>query len=120
MTGLTKGKDGVWRGTAMKGGTSVNVAMDFKGNVTQGMAPMAASAPMASGAPMTASSGAAAPTAMASATTTHAGIRHHHHHAGAGCNTNPGPNGVACSGRDRNRNGISDKEDKAIQTGAKP
>ena len=119
VTGLTKGKDGVWRGTAMKGGASVNVAMDFKGNVTQGMAPMATGAPMGTGAPMTAPSGAA-PTAMASATTTHAGMHHHHHHTGVGCNTNPGPNGVACSGRDRNRNGISDKEDKAIQSGAKP
>jgi hypothetical protein len=36
VSGLAKGKDGVWRGTAMKGGANYNVAMDFKGNVTDG------------------------------------------------------------------------------------
>ena len=44
----------------------------------------------------------------------HAGHNNH-----ARCNT-PGPNGVACSGVDRNDNGISDKEDRAIRGGAKP
>ena len=31
---LVKDKDGVWQGTAMKGGAKVNVALDYKGNVT--------------------------------------------------------------------------------------
>ena len=35
VTGLTKGKDGVWRGMASHNGAQVNVAMDFKGNVTE-------------------------------------------------------------------------------------
>ncbi len=32
-TGLAKDDKGIWRGTAMKGDASVNVAVDFKGNV---------------------------------------------------------------------------------------
>ena len=31
---LTKNANGVWQGTAMKGGAKVNVALDYKGNVT--------------------------------------------------------------------------------------
>ncbi len=31
---LTKDKDGVWMGTAMQNGKSVNVGLDYKGNVT--------------------------------------------------------------------------------------
>ena len=31
---LTKGDDGVWRGTAQKDGRTVKVALDFKGNVS--------------------------------------------------------------------------------------
>ena len=31
---LTKGDDGVWHGTAQKDGKTVNVALDFKGNVS--------------------------------------------------------------------------------------
>ena len=31
---LTKGEDGVWRGTATKDGQTVKVALDFKGNVS--------------------------------------------------------------------------------------
>jgi putative membrane protein len=31
---LTKGNDGVWRGTAQKDGRTVKVALDFKGNVS--------------------------------------------------------------------------------------
>ena len=34
VTGLAKGDDGVWRGQAMRDGQTVNVAMDFKGNVS--------------------------------------------------------------------------------------
>ena len=108
VSGLVKGSDGVWRGAAMKNGAPVNVAMDFKGNVTQGMT----SAPM----PMASSSGAMATsgdTASMPATGS-TGMRHrhhhrHHHHHGGG--------GVARSGLDRNRNGISDKEDRALAHG---
>ncbi len=119
--GLVKGKDGVWRGTAIKGGAAVNVAMDFKGNVTQSMAPVAASAPMASSAATAPMPATTEPTDTAPAMSHHH-LRHHrrHHATGVGCNTSPGPNGVACSGRDRNKNGISDKEDHAINGGAKP
>ncbi len=35
VTGLTKDGDGVWRGTGMKGGQSVQVWLDYKGNVGQ-------------------------------------------------------------------------------------
>ncbi|SEM97097.1 hypothetical protein SAMN05192583_1708 [Sphingomonas gellani] len=31
---LTKNANGVWQGTAMKGGAKVNVSLDYKGNVT--------------------------------------------------------------------------------------
>ena len=31
---LTKNANGVWQGTAMKGGAKVNVALDYKGNIT--------------------------------------------------------------------------------------
>lgn len=34
ISGLTKGEDGIWRGSAMKNGSSHNVMLDFKGNVT--------------------------------------------------------------------------------------
>jgi hypothetical protein len=34
ISGLTKGEDGIWRGTATKNGTTRNVMLDFKGNVT--------------------------------------------------------------------------------------
>jgi hypothetical protein len=36
VSGLAKDKDGVWRGMAKKGGVAVNVALDFKGNVSEG------------------------------------------------------------------------------------
>ena len=35
VSDLTKGSDGIWRGVAMKGGQNVNVALDFKGNVSE-------------------------------------------------------------------------------------
>ena len=34
VTALMKGSDGVWQGKAMQGGKSVDVMLDFKGNVT--------------------------------------------------------------------------------------
>jgi hypothetical protein len=34
VSGLTKSPDGLWTGTAKKGGKSVSVAVDFKGAVT--------------------------------------------------------------------------------------
>jgi hypothetical protein len=37
VSALTKDKDGIWRGTAHKGGRTVPVALDFKGNVSTGM-----------------------------------------------------------------------------------
>jgi opacity protein-like surface antigen len=33
VTGMRKDDQGVWRGTAMKDGRSVNVSLDFQGNV---------------------------------------------------------------------------------------
>lgn len=33
VTGLKKDDQGIWRGTAMQGGKSMSVALDFKGNV---------------------------------------------------------------------------------------
>ncbi len=34
VSALKKDKDGVWRGTAQKDGTTMQVGLDFKGNVT--------------------------------------------------------------------------------------
>lgn len=34
VSGLRKDNDGIWTGTAMKGGNKVNVRVDFQGNVT--------------------------------------------------------------------------------------
>jgi hypothetical protein len=34
VSGLAKDSQGVWRGKAMKGGNSVDVSVDFQGNVT--------------------------------------------------------------------------------------
>ena len=113
VSGLAKGKDGVWSGLAMKDGASVNVAMDFKGNISQGMAPVATTSET-----MSATAAHMAAPAMASEPQPTGHVMHYrhrrHYHAMPGCAINPGPNGVACSGRDRNRNGISDKEDRAI------
>ena len=33
VSGLMKDKDGVWRGTASKNGTTTSVSLDFQGNV---------------------------------------------------------------------------------------
>ena len=42
VTGLVKDDDGVWRGTAQKGGTAAQVWMDYKGNIGEGTARPAA------------------------------------------------------------------------------
>ncbi len=34
VTGLTKGADGIWHGTAMRGSTSVQVSVDARGDVS--------------------------------------------------------------------------------------
>ena len=124
VSGLTKGKDGVWRGLAMKGGASVKVALDFKGNVSEagpaapasGMTTPMAAPPTTAAQPMNTSSSG---TGAASGSLMHHRHHHHRHHMMARC-ADPGRNGVACSGRDRNKNSISDKEDHAMATGAKP
>jgi hypothetical protein len=36
VSGLTKDSNGVWRGTAQKGGTSTMVWLDYKGNTGEG------------------------------------------------------------------------------------
>jgi hypothetical protein len=107
--GLMKGKDGVWRGSAMKGGAKVNVGLDFKGNVTEGGPVVSASMP--SDGKVGAAGHPTAPLKVA--------VKTKHRHHGVACAT-PGPKGVACSGPDKNKNGISDKEDHAIKAGAKP
>ncbi|MBC7580768.1 MAG: hypothetical protein H7312_25920 [Tardiphaga sp.] len=35
VSGLTKDADGVWTGSATKGGKTVTVGLDFKGNITE-------------------------------------------------------------------------------------
>lgn len=123
VSNLVKGDDGVWRGKAMRGGSSVDVAMDFKGNVSTPSAP-AVSREMTS---TTRSQPAVSETRTNETTTTTAAAaaghtrhhRRHHHHRAVAC-ANPAPDGAACSGVDRNRNGVSDKEDRAIRGGAHP
>ena len=128
VSALTKGRDGVWRGTAMKGSTPVDVALDFKGNVTEAAAPPPATTTLAKTTLAASTLGASSPparaaqTATSSTTTTasttmavvHHHRAHHHrqHHHGAGAGV-PGRNGVGMSGVDRNHNGVSDKEDRA-------
>ena len=34
VSSLAKGDDGIWRGSAKKGGSSVHVSVDFKGNIS--------------------------------------------------------------------------------------
>ena len=122
VEGLSKGKDGVWRGTAMKNGATVPVGMDFKGNVVEGAAvggdaQAAMVAPPAGGGASTMSTTTTSTTSTAAAAGAGTGmathhVRHHRHHM-KGCSLHPGPNGVACSGVDKNQNGVSDKEDRA-------
>ncbi len=35
VTGLMKDKDGIWRGMGTKGGRSMNVSVDYRGNVVE-------------------------------------------------------------------------------------
>ena len=117
VSGLIKGRDGVWRGTASLGGQPMSVALDFKGNVTHGApadviqkSPSTPRALTSSEPSSAAASGGGAMAAPASEGAAPAGVRHRHgrrrHHHGLGR-----------SGIDRNRNGISDKEDRALQHG---
>ena len=136
VTGLTKGQDGVWRGMATHNGSQVPVAMDFKGNVTEGSAASAASSSMANQSMTTSSKmsggqgSAPASTGGSEASTageTHAsdgGMAHHHRrrhrrHRHGAC-AQPGPNGAACSGVSTVRSGVSDREERALQAGAHP
>jgi putative membrane protein len=127
VSGLAKGADGVWRGAAMKGGATVNVALDFKGNVSEAAAAPVMPHPAAQAQTVTSSTdtrrsagthAGAMETGRAPAAATvahrHHHMRHHHHWRRHHRCENPGPNGVACSGIDRNKNGISDKEDHAL------
>ena len=134
VTGLAKGKDGVWRGTATHNGAPVPVAMDFKGNVTEGAAgggaaSQAGSMSMSGGASDATAGGMASSSSMAGAESSgakapggHARKLHHHHrrHHHHGACANPGPNGVACSGVSTVQNGVSDRETRAMQAGAHP
>ena len=139
LTGLAKGKDGVWRGMAMHNGASVSVAMDFKGNVTEatpagGSGSMSSSTSRtAAGSTTEATSGAmtAAPgegdasmsSGKPSGSPGHAMHRHHRrlrHHRHHGRCAHPAPNGAACSGVSTLENGVSDKEVHAMQSGAHP
>lgn len=118
VTGLTKGQDGVWRGQAMRGGQATPVAMDFKGNVTTpgaapGAEPMAGPGPMASSAPMAGPRPMADHATTTASATTHSTTMHHHHRRHHASCANPGANGAACSGVDKNDNGVSDREDRA-------
>ncbi len=134
VTGLAKGQDGVWRGMASHNGAQVNVAMDFKGNVTEatGGASAMTPAPMQAPAPMPASkadhTGMVAGGAAAGGMAAGAMMMHHHHHHMMhhmrrhhhGHCANPGANGAACSGIDTNGSGVSDREKQAIHAGAHP
>ena len=126
VSGLAKGADGVWRGAAMKGGATVNVALDFKGNVSEAVAAPVMPSPAAQARTVTSitdthhsvdthTGAVEAGSAPGADTVAHHHHMHHHHHGRRRhrCE-NPGPNGVACSGIDRNKNGISDKEDHAL------
>ncbi len=134
VTGLAKGQDGVWRGMASHNGAQVNVAMDFKGNVTEaggsGGGAMTSGGMQGSGAPAKGAdqgamaAGGAAAAGMAAGAGAMAMHHHHHHHHmvrhhGGHC-ANPGPNGAACSGVDSTGNGVSDREKSAMQAGAHP
>jgi hypothetical protein len=145
VTGLTKGEDGVWRGTATKNGASVPVAMDFKGNVSEGGGGGASSTSGSSSSRMTDAGGGggmAGGAAGAGATSSgadqggsgagagatsgsdggghsHKARRHHRRRHHGRC-AHPGPNGAACSGVSTLQSGVSDKETRAMQSGSHP
>ena len=110
VTNLAKGQDGVWRGRAVRGGVAVDVAMDFKGNVS---APGDAAGEKASGGHETTT------TRTTSVTSSSRPTHHKSRRRYASC-AHPSADGAACSGVDRNRNGVSDKEDRALAAGAHP
>ena len=132
VSGLTKGSDGVWRGSAMKNGAPVSVALDFKGNVTEGMSPAPGrqaarpatptAAPAADPASVTTGSAATVPQTTITRHSgalhghRHHGRRHHQHgghdHANGGVQ-GTGRDGTAMSGVDSNGSGISDVEKNA-------
>jgi hypothetical protein len=118
VSDLVKGKDGVWRGTAMKNGAPVNVGLDYKGNVSEGGA-MATTGTSSMTTTTATATSEAPPAGEVEAKPRHHRRHRHHHHHHVRC-VSPTPVGVACSGIDRNKNGISDKEDRAINAGAKP
>lgn len=131
VSGLVKGDDGVWRGTAMHNGGTVDVAMDFKGNVTTSgapkpMAPRSGGARHAAMAPPTAAPADVATSTTTTSSTEMAGTREsmaqprhrrrhrhhrHHRHVSSRCAAAMKA-GAACSGVDKNVNGVSDKEDR--------
>lgn len=121
VTGLAKGRDGVWRGRATKGGAPVEVGMDYKGNVSEGGAMAAAlrrteGAPAAASGPAAAAGGGEAASATRTATVRHKRVHHRRGAAASRCAA-ASAEGAACSGVDRNRNGVSDKEDRGARTG---
>ena len=91
VTNLVKGDDGVWRGQAMRGGKTLNVAMDFKGNVSTAgagaaMAPASAArstAPVRMSEPATPADASASTTTSAATTTTTTHHARAHHHRSA-------------------------------------
>jgi hypothetical protein len=114
VSGLAKGTDGVWHGTAMKAGANYNVAMDFKGNVTDGGVVAASTTTTKS------ANTAASTTTTTAATATDKPMmaphrhRHHHHRHHAMMMHHKEPcmvNGAACSGADKNHDGIADKDE---------
>ena len=126
VTGLAKGDDGVWRGVARKDGANRDVAMDFKGNVSEAAAPAALPTgsvipSAAGGAAMSGMSsgdagmrGSASPQSEPAKVATASPRKHHRRHHrrhGRACHST-GVNGAACSGVDRNDNGVSDREDR--------
>lgn len=133
VTGLTKGADGVWRGTATRNGASVPVAMDFKGNVSEagGAAAGAGSSQDTSTGGLSTGGSSMGGTTTTTTTKDHGamqdagagGMMHHHHNHMRRHHdrcANPGPNGAACSGEDTNGNGVSDREERAMKGGAHP
>ncbi len=111
VSGLSKGDDGVWRGTAMRGGTNYNVALDYKGNVTGGGAVGMASMTTKSTSTTTATMAAPAKAATSTSTTSSMSTMHHRHHWRRHHMKRCHVKGAACSGADKNHDGIADKDE---------